>query len=130
MNDDTWLALQAHLDGAIAPIAASRARKQQMREEMLAHLLDVFERELERVGDETAACAAAIQSFGAADQLRDDLMDAVPFWERVGCLILGKKESLMWRVFMIIGCVGSATYSFNSPMCVASARWPEPRERK
>jgi hypothetical protein len=105
MNEIVLNDLTAHVTQAIGSLAASGARKQQMHEELLAHLLDIYDEELERLQDEHAAVDRAKQRFGQADELRSELAAAVPMWERLILLICGK-GSIMWRWLWIIGVLG------------------------
>ena len=105
MNDTVWTALQTHLDHAIAAVSARHGRKQQMREELFAHLLSLYEEELASLHDERAALDEAIRRFGAIDDVRCELTASVPFLERVFFLVLGKKENIMWRLFLFLGCL-------------------------
>ena len=105
MNDFTLRALELHVDEAIASVPANASRKRRMREEMLAHLLDLFDQEHARLGDDTQALEAAVHRFGGLAELRSELHDSVPYGERLVFHILGKKENIMWRLFMIAGCV-------------------------
>jgi hypothetical protein len=102
MNDAVLKDLTAHVTKAIGSLPASRARRQQMQEELLAHLLDIYNEELERLQDEQAAADRAKQRFGRPDDLRRELATAVPWVERLILLICGK-GSIMWRWLWIVG---------------------------
>jgi hypothetical protein len=105
MNDVVLNELTAHIAEAIESLPASGARRQKMREELLAHLLDIYDEELERVQDELAAIDLAKERFGRPDDLRSELTTAVPSVERLILLICGK-GSIMWRWFWIVGVLG------------------------
>lgn len=100
MNDAVWNDLTAHVAAALASIPASAVRRQQMHEELLAHLLDIYDEEYTRLRDERAAAIRAKQRFGQTDELRDDLAAAVPWRERLILLIFGK-ERIMWRWWVL-----------------------------
>ncbi len=46
MTDATLKELKVVVERAVQPIRATMARKRQMREELLAHLVSVFEQEI------------------------------------------------------------------------------------
>jgi len=96
---------ESYLEQAIQPITASPARKRIMREEMLAHLLNSYEEELARLTDEKSAGDVAIKRLGNADELRLQLQDSVPFFERALFLCLGRKETVMLPCLWIVGLV-------------------------
>ena len=96
MNDAVLNDLTAHVIQAIGTLPASAAHRQQMQEELLAHLLDIYDEELERLQDERAAADRAKQRFGRPDDLRSELEIAVPWVERLNFLLWGK-ESIMRR---------------------------------
>jgi hypothetical protein len=94
--------LTDYVTQAIQSLPASRARRQQMQEELLAHMLDIYDEELQRLQDDRAAVNAAKQRFGRADNLRRELTTAVPWVERLILLMCGK-GSIMWRWLWIVG---------------------------
>lgn len=102
MNDAVQNDLTAYILQATGSLPAFRSRKQQMQEELLAHLLDLFGEELEQFQDEQAAADRAKQRFGRPDELRSELTTAVPWVERLIFLLSGK-GSIMWRWLWIVG---------------------------
>jgi hypothetical protein len=105
MNDAIWNDLTAHISQAIESLPASLTRRQQMHEELLAHLCALYDEELQRLRDEQSAADRAKQRFGAPDHLRSELSAAVPWLERLVLLICGK-GSIMWRWLWIVGLLG------------------------
>jgi hypothetical protein len=83
MNDSTLAQLQALVERAVQPVRASRSRKQNMREELLAHLVAVFEEESATLGDERLALERTEQRFGASDELADQLQESITAAGRV-----------------------------------------------
>jgi hypothetical protein len=77
MNETTLANLEALVECAVAPLLATRARKQKMREEMLAHVCAVFDEEFARRGDEAAAMQAATQRFGEPAELSRQLQATI-----------------------------------------------------
>ena len=102
MNDAIWKDLTAHISQAIESLPASLARRQQIHEELLAHLCALFDEELERLRDERSAADRAKQRFGAPDHLRSELTSAVPWFERLTLHLYGK-GNIMWRWLWIVG---------------------------
>lgn len=102
MNDAIWNDLTTHIGQAIESLPASLARRQQMHEELLAHLCALYDEELERLQDEREAVQVVKQRFGAPDHLRNELAAAVPWLERLVLLVYGK-GNIMWRWFWIVG---------------------------
>jgi hypothetical protein len=102
MNDPILNDLSAYVALAVGALPASRVRRQQMHEELLAHLFDIYDEELERLQNARAAADRAKQRFGSPDRLRNELTAAVPWAERLVLLICGK-GSIMWRWLWIVG---------------------------
>jgi hypothetical protein len=123
MNDVVADPLQAYLDRLVAAAPTSRARQQEMREELQAHLVALYEKELLRLQDERAAAQSAIQQFGASEDLSNELQASVPFWERF-IFLVQEKGAIMWRWLLLLGCVAipvglgfvfPAIAKFNNP---------------
>ena len=74
--------LMVHVERAVRAVHASPARKQRMRQELLAHLTGLVEEEKARGGDERQALARALQRFGDPAGLSQDLQASVPRPER------------------------------------------------
>lgn len=74
--------LQRTVEQAVRPVRASLSCKRGMREEMLSHLLAVYEQELGRLGDEQSALLQAGKRFGDPVNLTPELQDAVPPTDR------------------------------------------------
>jgi hypothetical protein len=77
MNESTLTRLKILVERAVRPVRASTARKRKMREELLAHVVGVFEEEA-RLGDEEAALARTQERFGQAAELTGQLQASVP----------------------------------------------------
>jgi hypothetical protein len=103
MSDSTWQALRAHVDHLLTRIPACAKRVEQMREELLAHLLAIYDYEFAQNPDEQRALHVTLQRFGSDSDLNEELASCVPTLERVFFSLLARKEHLMWRVFMIVG---------------------------
>ncbi len=72
------------VERAVRPVQASTARKRKMREELLAHLTEIFEEELASTRNPAAALDAAAKRFGDPSELAGELSSALPWMERVG----------------------------------------------
>jgi hypothetical protein len=77
MNESTLTRLKVIVERAVRPVRASTARKRKMREELLAHVVGVFEEEA-KLGDERAALARTQERFGQAAELTGQLQASVP----------------------------------------------------
>jgi hypothetical protein len=77
MNESTLTRLKIIVERAVRPVRSSPARKRKMREELLAHVVGVFEEEA-RLGDEPAALARTLERFGQAAELTGQLQASVP----------------------------------------------------
>ncbi|HTU25676.1 MAG TPA: permease prefix domain 1-containing protein [Pirellulales bacterium] len=75
-------ALKIEVERVVRPIQASGARKDRMREELLAHLTQLYEEELARSGDPDLAVGAAIGRFGDAATLSREMQASVSRLER------------------------------------------------
>jgi hypothetical protein len=82
MNDATFAQLEEIVDRALRPVWASRARKQMLRMELLAHVLDVFEEEFARLDDEQAALNETLFRFGIAEAVASELQSSLTFSDR------------------------------------------------
>ena len=82
MNDVTLKELKTVVERAVRPVHTTMARKRKMREELLAHLVSIFEEEAQKLGDEQAALERASQRFGSPRELSAELQRTVPRWDR------------------------------------------------
>ena len=78
MNESTLTQLKIIVERAVRPVRASISRRRKMREELLAHVCDVFEEESAKLGDEQAALARTRERFGESVELTDQLQASVP----------------------------------------------------
>ncbi len=77
MNESTLTRLKVIVERAVRPVRASAARRRKMREELLAHVVGVFEEEA-KLGDDQAALARTQERFGQAAELTGQLQASVP----------------------------------------------------
>ncbi len=125
MNDAVLVDLTAHVAQAVGALPASGARRRQMQEELLAHLLDIYDEEFEQMRDEGSAADRAKQRFGRADDLQSELATAVPWMERLIFHLCGK-GTIMGRWLWIVGVLAVLVgMGFVLP-AVAQLRSPAP----
>ena len=78
MNEFVVTRFKIVVERAVRPVRACLHRKQRMREELLAHIVAVYEDDLEVHGDEAAALEHAIERFGDPAELTSQLQAVVP----------------------------------------------------
>jgi hypothetical protein len=93
MNESTLTQLKILVERVVRPVRASSAYKRKMREELLAHVVAVFEEEAGRLGDERAALERTAERFGDPGELTGRLREALPAGERLAGLV----EPLIFR---------------------------------
>ena len=81
-TDPIRLRLMKHVERAVRPVFASVSRKVRMRKELLGHLMEVYDQELQQLGDPSKALAHSIERFGAPDQITPRLQQTVGLGER------------------------------------------------
>jgi len=87
MNETVLLKLKVIVERAVRPVKASISRKKKMREELLAHVTGVFEDEMPRCSDETAALIQVEKRFGEPGELSRKLQESVSTIDRFGFLV-------------------------------------------
>jgi hypothetical protein len=95
MNDSTLKELKIVVERCVRPVRARLARKRKMREELLAHLVSIFEEESEKLGDEQAALDRARRRFGDPRELSAELQRTVPCWDRLKS-VLERPDKLLY----------------------------------
>jgi len=76
---------KVHVERIVRPVQAALARKNKMREELLAHLVHKAEALVDEGLDEPAASAQAVEQLGDPDVIRKELQASVPALERLAC---------------------------------------------
>ena len=84
MNESTLTQLKIIVERAVRPVRASTSRKGKMREEILAHVVGVFEEEAARLGGERAALERTALRFGNPAEVTSPLQESVPAGDRSG----------------------------------------------
>jgi hypothetical protein len=108
MNESTLTGLKIIVERAVRPVRASRARKRKMREELLAHVVGVFEEENARPGDERAALERTALRFGNPAPVTSQLQESVPVGDRIARCFEGRPgEAALW-LLLRLACVATA----------------------
>lgn len=74
--------LMIHIERAVRPIRAEESTKCKMREELHAHILEIYEEEFQKTGDEKQAINLTCLRFGSPADLSAELQHTVPWVER------------------------------------------------
>ena len=98
MNESTLIQLKILVERAVRPVQASYLRRRKMREELLAHVSDVFEEESAKPGDEQAALERTAQRFGPPAELTGQLQAAVPANDAIDRWFCGQPGDTTLRV--------------------------------
>jgi hypothetical protein len=88
------LQLMTIVERAVRPVRATILWKRKRREEMLAHLTEIYDRERAELNEPAEAVVAAAQRFGDAAELARELDRSVSRAERVGYYM---ERGLAWR---------------------------------
>jgi hypothetical protein len=103
MNDFTFAQLEALVEQVLRPVWATRARKRMLREELLAHMLDVFADEVAHLGDERLALEKTLKRFGSIAEVGTEFRATFSLSKYL--LSLFSKETLMSRWLWIVAVV-------------------------
>jgi hypothetical protein len=109
MNESTLTRLKIIVERAVRPVRASAARKRKMREELLAHIVGVFEEEA-KLGDEQAALARTQERFGQAAELTSQLQASVRPIDRFD--LFGPGQSALRLAGSVAALVGALGFIF------------------
>jgi hypothetical protein len=92
--------LKIIVERAVRPVQASKSHKRKFREELLAHVVGIFEEELARLGDERAAVERTARRFGNPAEVTRQLEESVPARDAVRRYWEGRPGELAWRTAM------------------------------
>lgn len=111
MNDDVLTKLKAHVEKAVRPLRIGLLRKRRMREDLLAHIIEIYETETTKSDDEDNALHRTFERFGQPADIIVDLREGVSALEGVTWLIESQRfqpgdtwARLMAR-HLLAGCV-------------------------
>jgi ATP-dependent Clp protease ATP-binding subunit ClpC len=97
MSESTLTRLKIIVERAVRPVRASIGRKRKMREELLAHVVGVFEEESAKFGDEQAALQRTALRFGNPAEVTGQLQESVPAGDSIARFFEGRPgEAAMW----------------------------------
>ena len=82
MNDSILNQLKQHVERSVRPLNIGQLRKRQIREEMLTHIIGIYEEEFAKRADEKAALTSALQRFGDPTDLTAELQQSITFSDR------------------------------------------------
>jgi hypothetical protein len=97
MNEPTLTGLKILVERAVRTVRASTSLKGKMREELLAHVVGVFEEEAARLGDERAALEQTALRFGNPAEVTGQLQESVPARDAVRRYWEGRPGEPAWR---------------------------------
>jgi hypothetical protein len=97
MNESTMTQLKIIVERAVRPVRASTSRKRKMREELLAHVVGVFEEESAKLGDERDAVERTALRFGNPAEVTSQLQESVPARDAVRRYWEGRPGEPAWR---------------------------------
>lgn len=100
MNDAILNELRVVVERAVRPVRATMSRKRKMREELLSHLVSIFQEEMLLAGDAPTALEHAKQRFGDVRELSEQIKGSIPRREWFSCfteriLLFRKDESVL-----------------------------------
>lgn len=100
MNDAILKELRVVVERAVRPVQATMSRKRKMREELLGHLVSIFEEEMLLNGDEQTSLEHAKQRFGDVHELSEQIKGSIPRREWFSCftervVLFRKGESVL-----------------------------------
>jgi ATP-dependent Clp protease ATP-binding subunit ClpC len=129
MNESTLTGLKIIVERAVRPVQASIGRKRKMREELLAHVVGVFEEESARLGERAALERTALR-FGNPAEVTSQLQESVPAGDRIARFWEGQPgEATMW-VLLRIACAAIAWELLGVAATLLAVDWVSvlPRE--
>jgi hypothetical protein len=130
MDESTLTQLKIIVERAVRPVRASTSRKRKMREELLAHVVGVFEEEVARLGDDRAALERTALRFGNPAEVTSQFQESVPardtIWRFFECR---PGEATLW-VLIRVACVASVALLVGVIAALFAAGWVNalPRE--
>jgi hypothetical protein len=123
MNESTLTRLKVLVERAVRPVRASTARKRKVREELLAHVVGVFEEESARLGDEQAALERTALRFGNPAEVTSQLQESVPARDAIRRSFEGRPgEATLW-VLIRVACVASVAVPVGVVAALFAAGW-------
>ena len=122
MNESTLTRLKIIVERVVRPVRASTARKGKMREELLAHVVGVFEEEWAKLGDERAAVERTALRFGNPAEVTSQLQESVPARDAVRRYWEGRPGEAAWRTAIRFAWV-SGTFALVLTGFILAVAW-------
>jgi hypothetical protein len=122
MNESTLTRLKIIVERTVRPVRASTTRKRKMREELLAHVSDVFEEELAKPGDDGAALERTALRFGNPAEVTSQLQESVPRRDAVRRYWEGRPGEPAWRTAIRVAWV-SGTFALVFVVFFLAVAW-------
>jgi hypothetical protein len=89
--------LKIIVERAVRPVRASNSHRRKYREELLAHVVGVYEEEHARLGDDQAALERTAVRFGNPAEVTRQLQESVPAGDRIVRIWEGRPgEATLW----------------------------------
>ena len=108
LNQSTMARLKIVVERAVRPVRASVSCKRKMREELLAHVIGVFEEEFSRLDDEHTALERTALRFGNPSEVTGQLQASVPAGDGITRFFEGRPgESMIWGVLRFVSGLGT-----------------------
>jgi hypothetical protein len=123
MNESTLTQLKITVERAVRPLRASTHRKRKIREELLAHVSEVFEEELGQGRDERAALERTAQRFGDAAAVTAQLQGSVPAGDRVMRFLEGEPGESSLRSALRVAWLQAAVILVALGAAIFAAGW-------
>jgi hypothetical protein len=123
MNESTLTRLKIIVERAVRPVRASTGRMRKMREELLAHVVGVFEEESAGLGNDRAALERTALRFGNAAEVTSQLQESVPAGDTIRRFFEGRPgEATLW-VLLRVAFVASAAVLAGVIAVLFAAGW-------
>ncbi len=104
------------VERAVRPLAATFERKRALREELLAHLMSVYDEEFQRSSTSEAASDRALARFGDPHALTADLQTSVPSWNRMLSRVQWTPRPEDLKPWGLLRWIVLFTFAFNALM--------------
>jgi hypothetical protein len=112
-----------HVERIVRPIQAIDDRKDRMREELFAHLMEAFEQERAKGADDAVAQSRALASLGDPSQLRSELQCSVSRGGRLKAqferIFSWHAPEPAWRYTLRVGVYAALSLFFMIPVTYA-----------
>jgi hypothetical protein len=123
MNESTLTRLKIVVERAVRFVRASVSCKRKMREELLAHVIGVFEEEFSRLDDEPAALERTVSRFGNPSEVTSELQASVPAGDSITRFLEGRPgEPMIWGVLRLVSGLGAVGLAVFGSVLVAAGQ--------